>query len=178
MPETSTLTTSAVIAIIVSSIAFLLLTGLFLLFCHCRRVAAKKKKTNTSSPAKEYDLDSGRPSIVAQTNQAPPPYYPTGSLDSSKSLDSHAMELTLTAVQDNEEQLQQQQHQKSAATLAGMTVYGSQNGYGYHVTSTLGAGAGGGGGVSSGGSDADSYQVTPLAHSAIAGRSECKYPIT
>ncbi|XP_049302796.1 hemicentin-2 [Bactrocera dorsalis] len=178
MPETSTLTTSAVIAIIVSSIAFLLLVGLLLLFCHCRRVASNKKKTNTSSPAKEYDLDSGRPSIVAQTNQAPPPYYPTGSLDSSKSLDSHAMELTLTAVQDNEEQLhqqQQQQHQKSAATVAGMTVYGSQNGYGYHVTSTLGSGGGGGG--SSIGSDADSYQVTPLAHSAIAGRNECKYPV-
>ncbi|XP_054083194.1 neural cell adhesion molecule 1-B [Zeugodacus cucurbitae] len=172
MPETSTLTTSAVIAIIVSSIAFLLLVGLLLLFCHCRRVASNKKKTNTSSPAKEYDLDSGRPSIVAQTNQAPPPYYPTGSLDSGKSLDSHAMELTLTAVQDSEEQLhqQQQQHQKSAASsVAGMTVYGSQNGYGYHVTSTLGGGGGGGSGL---GSDADSYQVTPLAHSAIAGRSE------
>ncbi|XP_023159256.1 neural cell adhesion molecule 1, partial [Ceratitis capitata] len=172
MPETSTLTTSAVIAIIVSSIAFLLLVGLLLLFCHCRRVASKKNKANAnSSPAKEYDLDSGRPSIVAQTNQAPPPYYPTGSLD-SKSLDSHAMELTLTAVQDSDEQLhqqqlqqQQQQQQKStAASVAGMTVYGSQNGYGYHVSSALGGGGGG--------NDVDSYQVTPIAHSTISGRSE------
>ncbi|XP_053960581.1 neural cell adhesion molecule 1 [Anastrepha ludens] len=163
MPETSTLTTSAVIAIIVSSIAFLGLVAFLLLFCHCRRVASNKK--STTSPAKEYDLDSGRPSIVAQTNQAPPPYYPTGSLD-SKSLDSHAMELTLTAVQDTEEQLHQQQQQKSAAA-----VYGSQNGYGYHVTSALG----GVGSVSGVGNDEDSYQVTPLAHSAIASRSECKY---
>ncbi|XP_067623295.1 neural cell adhesion molecule 1 [Eurosta solidaginis] len=167
MRETSTLTTSAIIAIIVSSIAFLLFSGLLLLFCHCRHAASSKKaasnNTTTTSPAKEYDIDSGRPSIVAQTNQAPPPYYPTGSLD-RKSLDSHAMEPTHAVVQDNEEQLHQQQQKSASTVAAGMTVYGSQNGYGYHVTSALGG--------DSGSNDADNYQVTPLAHPSIAGRSE------
>ncbi|XP_017490220.1 PREDICTED: neural cell adhesion molecule 1-like [Rhagoletis zephyria] len=171
MPDSSALTTSAVIAIIVSSIAFLLLVALSVVFFHCRR-AASNKKASTTSPAKEYDLDSGRPSIVAQTNQAPPPYYPTGSLDSSKSLDAHAMELTLTAVQDTEEQLHQQQQQQQQQQKSAASVYGSQNGYGYHVTSALGGVSGGGGGN---GSDGDSYQVTPLAHSTIAGRSESSF---
>uniref|UniRef100_A0A1I8PZM6 Uncharacterized protein n=1 Tax=Stomoxys calcitrans TaxID=35570 RepID=A0A1I8PZM6_STOCA len=128
LPEKSTLTTSAIVAIVIASVTFLLFAAFTIMLCRCRRSAtATKKSTNTA--AKEYDLDSGRPSIVAQTSgqqqqPPPPPYYPTGSLD-SKTLDTHAMELTLTAQQQN--------------STTNSSLYGSQNGYGYHMTSAIGA---------------------------------------
>lgn len=59
-------------------------------------------------------MDSVRPSIVAQQNQAPPPYYPASGLE-NKALE-HSMDLAMTL----EEQKQ--------------VVYATQNGYhgGYH----------------------------------------------
>lgn len=62
-------------------------------------------------------MDSVRPSIVAQQNQAPPPYYPASGLE-NKALE-HSMDLALSM-----------EDQKSA-------VYATQNGYGYHPQSTL-----------------------------------------
>lgn len=62
-------------------------------------------------------MDSMRPSIVAQQNQAPPPYYPASGLD-NKALE-HSMDLALTM-----------EDQKSA-------VYATQNGYNYHPTAGL-----------------------------------------
>lgn len=62
-------------------------------------------------------MDSVRPSIVAQQNQAPPPYYPASGLE-NKALE-HSMDLAL-AMED----------QKQA-------VYATQNGYGYHPQQTL-----------------------------------------
>lgn len=56
-------------------------------------------------------MDSVRPSIVAQQNQAPPPYYPASGLE-NKALE-HSMDLAL-AMED----------QKTA-------IYATQNGYGY-----------------------------------------------
>lgn len=62
-------------------------------------------------------MDSVRPSIVAQQNQAPPPYYPASGLE-NKALE-HSMDLAL-AMED----------QKNA-------VYATQNGYGYHPNAGL-----------------------------------------
>lgn len=61
--------------------------------------------------SKDYEMDQ-RPSIVAQQNQAPPPYYPASGLD-NKALE-HSMDLALAL-----------EEQKNA-------VY-AQNGYGYHT---------------------------------------------
>lgn len=89
--------------------------GMLLIFCRCKRNQNKK----AASAAKDYEMDSVRPSIVAQQNQAPPPYYPaTASGMENKALE-HSMDLAL-ALED----------QKSA-------VYGTQNGYGYHTNAGM-----------------------------------------
>ncbi|KAL9924020.1 Down syndrome cell adhesion molecule-like protein 1 homolog [Glossina fuscipes] len=172
--ETSSFTTSVVVAIVIASIAFLLFTGFSIVLCRCRRSNAAKN--SNAATVKEYDLDSGRPSIVAQTtaNQPPPPYYPTGSID-SKSLEAHAMELTLTAVQDAEDLLhhhhhhhqhsyQQQEQQMQSSSLpsksTASSLYGAQNGYGCHMTNAIGT-------------EGESYQVVPSsAHHALSGGTE------
>lgn len=105
--EASALQTPTVIAIVVSCIVFVLFVGLLLMFCRC-----KKNQTKKNTSTKDYDMDSVRPSIVAQQNQAPPPYYPASGLE-NKALE-HSMDLAL-AMED----------QKNA-------VYAAQNGYGYH----------------------------------------------
>lgn len=99
--------TPTLIAIIVSCIVFALFTGLLLMFCRCKRNQSKK-----GAQVKDYEMDSVRPSIVAQQNQAPPPYYPTSGLE-NKGLE-HSMDLAMTL----EDQKQ--------------VVYATQNGYGYH----------------------------------------------
>lgn len=100
------------IAIVVSCIVFALFIGLLLMFCRCKR-----RQTKKSVQAKDYEMDSVRPSIVAQQNQAPPPYYPASGLE-NKALE-HSMDLAL-AMED----------QKSA-------IYASQNGYGYQINSGM-----------------------------------------
>lgn len=94
------------IAIVVSCIVFALFIGLLLMFCRCKR-----KQTKKSVQAKDYEMDSVRPSIVAQQNQAPPPYYPQTGLE-NKAMEN-SMDLAL-ALED----------QKTA-------IYATQNGYGY-----------------------------------------------
>ncbi|XP_023012158.2 hemicentin protein echinoid [Leptinotarsa decemlineata] len=108
--EASALTTPTLIAIVVSCIVFLLFVGLFLVFCRCKKNQSKK-----SQQAKDYEMDSVRPTIVPQQNQAPPPYYPSSGME-NKALE-HSLDLAL-AMED----------QKS--------VYATQNGYGYHVANT------------------------------------------
>lgn len=105
--EASAIATPTLIAIIVSCIVFALFVGLLLMFCRCKR-----RQTKKSSQAKDYEMDSVRPSIVAQPSQAPPPYYPNSGLE-NKALE-HSMELQL-AIDD----------QKA-------NVYATQNGYLYH----------------------------------------------
>ncbi|XP_055386183.1 hemicentin-1-like [Condylostylus longicornis] len=105
--EASALPIPTLIAIIVSCIVFALFVGLLLMFCRCKRNQSKK-----SAAAKDYEMDSVRPSIVAQQNQAPPPYYPASGLD-NKALE-HSMDLALSM-----------EDQKTA-------VYASQNGFSYH----------------------------------------------
>lgn len=79
------------------------------MFCRCKKNQSKK-----SAAAKDYEMDSVRPSIVAnQQNQAPPPYtYSTAIGADNKALE-HSMDLALAM-----------EEQKN--------VYASQNGYGYH----------------------------------------------
>lgn len=107
------LATPTLIAIIVSCIVFALVVGLILMFCRCKRNQTKK-----GVQGKDYEMDSVRPSIVAQQNQAPPPYYPASGLD-NKALE-HSMDLALAL-----------EEQKNA-------VYATQNGYGYHPSQGLG----------------------------------------
>lgn len=116
--------TPTLIAIIVSCIVFTLFAGLLLMFCRCKRNQSKK-----SAAAKDYEMDSVRPSIVAaQQNQAPPPYYPASGLD-NKALE-HSMDLALNM-----------EDQKTA-------LYATQNGYSYHPGSgVVGIVGGVGGGV-------------------------------
>lgn len=111
--------TPTLIAIIVSCIVFALFVGLLLMFCRCKRNQSKK-----SAAAKDYEMDSVRPSIVAaQQSQAPPPYYPASGLD-NKALE-HSMDLALSM-----------EEQKSA-------LYATQNGYSYHPGSgVVGGGIG------------------------------------
>ncbi|KAH8353633.1 hypothetical protein KR084_012337, partial [Drosophila pseudotakahashii] len=134
MPHNSSMTTSALVAIVIASLSFLVFAALLYAFCRCRRRHASKKEggggddttTNPGSAvAKEYDLDldaSRRPSQSQDPQQSqqqqqplppPPPYYPTGSLD-SKDIGSGngGMELTLTALHDPDEQLNMQQQQQ------------------------------------------------------------------
>lgn len=89
------------------------------MFCRCKRNQSKK-----SAAAKDYEMDSVRPSIVAaQQSQAPPPYYPASGLD-NKALE-HSMDLALSM-----------EEQKSA-------LYATQNGYSYHPGSgVVGGGIG------------------------------------
>lgn len=110
--EASALATPTLIAIIVSCIVFALFVGLLLMFCRCKRKQSKK-----GVQAKDYEMDSVRPSIVAQQNQAPPPYYPASGLE-NKALE-HSMDLAL-AMEDQK-----------------VAVYGTQNGYGYHPQQSL-----------------------------------------
>jgi len=102
-------------------VVFALFAGLILMFCRCKRNQSKK-----SAAAKDYEMDSVRPSIVtAQQNQAPPPYYPASGLD-NKALE-HSMDLALSM-----------EDQKTA-------LYATQNGYSYHPGSgVVGVGLGGG----------------------------------
>lgn len=117
--EANALATPTLIAIIVSCIVFALFAGLLLMFCRCKRNQSKK-----SAAAKDYEMDSVRPSIVAaQQNQAPPPYYPASGLD-NKALE-HSMDLALSL-----------EDQKTA-------LYATQNGYSYHPGSGV-VGVGGG----------------------------------
>ena len=104
--EASALATPTLIATVVSCIVFLLFVGLLLMFCRCKKNQTKK------SQSKDYEMDSVRPTIVPQQNQAPPPYYPSTGME-NKALE-HSLDLAL-AMED----------QKS--------VYATQNGYGYHV---------------------------------------------
>lgn len=110
--EPPALATPTLIAIIVSCVVFALFVGLLLMFCRCKRKQSKK-----SVQAKDYEMDSVRPSIVAQQNQAPPPYYPASGLE-NKALE-HSMDLAL-AMEDQK-----------------VAVYGTQNGYGYHPQQSL-----------------------------------------
>lgn len=103
--EASALATPTLIAIVVSCIVFILFVGLLLMFCRCKRNQTKK------SQSKDYEMDSVRPTIVTQQNQAPPPYYPSTGME-NKALE-HSLDLTLMDDQKN--------------------VYATQNGYGYHV---------------------------------------------
>lgn len=136
MPRSSSLTTSALVAIIIAGLSFLLLLALLYAFCRCRRTHAAKKQSaaSTASPAstgtaaaaaaagsagKDYEADAagtaadgGGAGVGIETQSLslpppPPPYYPTGSLD-SKHLDG-GMELTRTALHDPDEQLNMQQ---------------------------------------------------------------------
>ncbi|KAM7353535.1 hemicentin protein echinoid isoform 1-T2 [Cochliomyia hominivorax] len=117
--EASALATPTLIAIIVSCIVFALFVGLMLMFCRCKRNQSKK-----SAAAKDYEMDSVRPSIVAaQQSQAPPPYYPASGLD-NKALE-HSMDLALSM-----------EEEKSV-------LYATQNGYSYHPST----GVVGGGGI-------------------------------
>ncbi|CAH2015545.1 unnamed protein product, partial [Acanthoscelides obtectus] len=86
--EASALTTPTLIAIVVSCIVFLLFVGLLLVFCRCKRNQSKK-----SQQAKDYEMDSVRPTIVPQQNQAPPPYYPSTGME-NKALE-HSLDLAL-----------------------------------------------------------------------------------
>ncbi|XP_030383652.1 Down syndrome cell adhesion molecule homolog [Scaptodrosophila lebanonensis] len=187
MPNSSTLTTSAVVAIVIAALSFLLFLGLLYAFCRCRRRHAAKKHAAsaaanaTSATGKEYELDSGRPSLVAQTTTAgsapqstssitgqppPPPYYPTGSLDSKQLDTGHGMELTLSALHDPDEQLnmqqgethaahystQQQQQQQQQKASHGLYGAVQQQQNGYGYHVTSAIGV-----------DGDSYQVLPSA---------------
>lgn len=68
VPQSSSLATPTLIAIIVSCIVFVLFVGLLVMFCRCKKQGMKKEVS------KEYEMEPGvRPSIV---QQPPPPYYP------------------------------------------------------------------------------------------------------
>ncbi|SPP78968.1 blast:Hemicentin-1 [Drosophila guanche] len=112
MPHNSSMTTSALVAIVIASLSFLVFLALLYAFCRCRRTHAAKKQaaggnattttttttTGTGPGAKEYDLDdtptSGADPQQTQQQQQqqqhppnlppPPPYYPSGTLDSKQ----------------------------------------------------------------------------------------------
>ncbi|KAL9705597.1 hypothetical protein quinque_009115 [Culex quinquefasciatus] len=74
--DSAFIATPTLIAIVVSCVVFALFVGLLLMFCRCKKNHKSKKSSATT--AKDYEMDSVRPSIVAsQQSQAPPPYYPT-----------------------------------------------------------------------------------------------------
>ncbi|KAH8328413.1 hypothetical protein KR067_009026, partial [Drosophila pandora] len=189
MPHNSSMTTSALVAIIIASISFCIFLALLYAFCRCRRTHAAKKEaaggtgtaTNTTTPGaaggKEYDLDldaSRRPSLTQtsvgdpqqqsqQQPPPPPPYYPTGTLDSKETGGGCGMELTLTALHDPDEQLnmqQQQHHSNHGQYQQPKAILGIYSGAG----AGPGAGAGAGGVGSGGGGGAHSngygYHVT------------------
>lgn len=107
--EASFVELPTLIAIVVSCIVAGLFAVLLLMFCRCKR-----KQSKESAKAKEYDIDSIHPSIVAQQNQAPPPYYSASSLE-NKALE-HSMDLAMD--------------QNTA-------LYASQQTYGYHQQNTM-----------------------------------------
>ncbi|XP_044734690.1 hemicentin-1 isoform X2 [Chrysoperla carnea] len=110
--EASALATPTLIVIIVCCVICILFIGLVLMFCRCKRNQTKKSKQ-----AKDYEMDSVRPTIItSQQSQAPPPYYPTSGME-NKALE-HSMDLAL-AMEDPKN-----------------PVYATQNGYGYHVANT------------------------------------------
>ncbi|XP_052864255.1 hemicentin-2-like [Anopheles cruzii] len=106
--------TPTLIAIVVSCVVFALFVGLLLMFCRCKRNQTKK-----SNQAKDYEMDSVRPSLVAQQSQAPPPYYPTTTAGLDNKALEHSMDLAL-ALED----------QKTS-------VYATHNGYGYHTGTSI-----------------------------------------
>jgi len=68
VPQSSSIATSTLIAIVVSCIVFVLFARLLVMFCRCKKQGLKK------DVSKEYEMEPGvRPSIV---QQPPPPYYP------------------------------------------------------------------------------------------------------
>ncbi|XP_016945091.2 uncharacterized protein fred isoform X2 [Drosophila suzukii] len=169
MPHSSSMTTSALVAIIIASLSFLVFLALLYAFCHCRRRHASKKESGSvgggaggggtantatnpgSAGTKEFDLDldaSRRPSLSQDPQQQPPPpppYYPTGSLDSKDiSNGNGGMELTLTALHDPDEQLNMQQQQQ----------HHSNHGQYQQPKAILGIYGSSGGGASSGGNGA------------------------
>ncbi|KAF5284702.1 hypothetical protein FQR65_LT13455 [Abscondita terminalis] len=103
--EASVVTTSTFIAIIVSCIVGILFIVVLFMFCRCKRNQSKKAQS------KDYEMDSVRPTIMTQQNQAPPPYYPSNGME-NKALE-HSLDLAL-AMEDPKN-----------------SVYASQNGYGY-----------------------------------------------
>nr|XP_029713722.1 hemicentin-2-like isoform X1 [Aedes albopictus] len=107
--EASFVELPTLIAIVVSCIVAGLFAVLLLMFCRCKR-----KQSKESAKAKEYDIDSIHPSIVAQQNQAPPPYYSASSLE-NKALE-HSMDLAMD--------------QNTA-------LYASQQTYGYHQQNAM-----------------------------------------
>ncbi|XP_049288781.1 titin-like isoform X1 [Anopheles funestus] len=111
--DSAFIATPTLIAIVVSCVVFALFVGLMLMFCRCKRNQTKK-----SNQSKDYEMDSVRPSIVAQQSQAPPPYYPTTTGLDNKALE-HSMDLAL-ALED----------QKTS-------VYATHNGYGYHTGTSI-----------------------------------------
>uniref|UniRef100_A0A182JNS7 Echinoid n=1 Tax=Anopheles christyi TaxID=43041 RepID=A0A182JNS7_9DIPT len=86
--EASIVELPTLIAILVSCVVAALFAVLLVMFCRCKRNQIKE-----SAKSKEYDIDSIHPSIVAQQNQAPPPYYSASSLE-NKALE-HSMDLAL-----------------------------------------------------------------------------------
>lgn len=71
MPRTSSLTTSALVAILIAGLSFLVLLALLYAFCRCRRTHAAKKQATAAAPStasasanagKDYEADA---SLVA-----------------------------------------------------------------------------------------------------------------
>ncbi|XP_047530599.1 hemicentin-1 isoform X1 [Vanessa atalanta] len=105
--EAITLTTSTLVAIIISSLVFLLCLSLLVIFCRCKRNENKKETS------KDYEMDSMRSPMGSPQNQAPPPYYPSTGME-NKALEN-SMDIPLT-MDDSKN-----------------TVYATQGGYGYHI---------------------------------------------
>lgn len=100
------------IGIGVSCVVFVLFIVLVIMFCQCKRKQNKK-----SVQAKDYEMDMAHSSIVAQQDQAPPPYYPASGLE-NKALE-HSMDLALAMEDQN------------------AAIYASQNGYGYQINNSM-----------------------------------------
>lgn len=76
MPRSSSLTTSALVAILIAGLSFLVLLALLYAFCRCRRTHAAKKQAAAAAPStasasanagKDYEADA---SLVATTATA------------------------------------------------------------------------------------------------------------
>ncbi|XP_049534631.1 hemicentin-1-like [Anopheles darlingi] len=109
--EASFVEVPTLIAIIVTSIVAGLCAILLVMFCRCKR---RNQMKESSVKSKEYDIDSIHPSIVAQQNQAPPPYYSASSLE-NKALE-HSMDLAMDS---------------------NTALYASQQTYGYHQQNAI-----------------------------------------
>uniref|UniRef100_A0AAG5DSB7 Echinoid n=1 Tax=Anopheles atroparvus TaxID=41427 RepID=A0AAG5DSB7_ANOAO len=108
--EATLLELPTLIAIFVSCTIAALFATLMVMFCR----KCKRNQMKESVKSKEYDIDSIHPSIVAQQNQAPPPYYSASSLE-NKALE-HSMDLAMD--------------QNTA-------LYATQQTYGYHQQNAM-----------------------------------------